>query len=596
MDPDESAQFDALMTWLHKLSGPLYGVYAWSFGVREPAWHTPPQEAADETARTIEAFDSAAALPLIRLLQAAERADLRFRLSLVTRKAVAVDGDDEVAIGQAPLWGLGRTVTEEMPQFSCRRVDLGAVDTDGDALLRILCREDREDELAIRDGKVSVPRLVSVLEPPDIARAVRGTVAPAAGTLPVREDSTYIITGGLGGLGIKVAHELCHRGARHLLLVSRSARVKDNDALAHLRAAGVDVRVIAADVSRASEIARLTTEVAKAMPPVRGVVHAAGVLHDGFLRAMEPTQYRAVTLPKIAGAWNVCRAFATAELDFLLFFSSVSATLGAPGQGNYAAANAFLDAFATWLRHRGVPATSIAWGAWADVGMAADLGRIPTGMEPMAPALAVAGMHRAAGLPWAHIIVADIRWQRFLERYAEVPGLLTELRRTAASRPGAGDGHAWATRAQPGQNGVAGEHPQLVLDIDALRQAPRHVAHERLVVALQAMVASVLGQERAPGLHDRLFDIGIDSMMALELRNRVQRAVTQPMPSTLVFDSPTIAKLASFVMEHIVGVRDSTFEEASTSEEDVSELSRQDVSELLRQELAAVEELFEEES
>ncbi len=188
----------------------------------------------------------------------------------------------------------------------------------------------------------------------------------------IREDATYLITGGLGGLGLTYARWLAKRGARHLALLSRhepSSQVED--AIHEMQAMGTEIYIGRIDVSQTKQLQAALDHIAGQMPPLRGVIHAAGVLDDGILREQSWSRFEAVMAPKIDGAWNLHQLTLTAPLDFFILFSAGAALLGSPGQSNYAAANAFLDGLAHYRQGQGMCALSINWGAWAEVGMAA---------------------------------------------------------------------------------------------------------------------------------------------------------------------------------------------------------------------------------
>jgi NADP-dependent 3-hydroxy acid dehydrogenase YdfG len=195
------------------------------------------------------------------------------------------------------------------------------------------------------------------------------------GTAQIKPDATYLITGGLGGLGLAVASWLTQQGGRHLMLVGRSGAgnlsPEGQQTLAELQAAGVEVKIAAADISQADQIAAILRQLAESMPPLRGVIHAAGVLDDGVLLQQTPQRIHTVIAPKAIGAWHLHRLTDGEALDFFVMFSSITAPFGSPGQGNYAAANAFLDGLAHHRRGLGLPALSINWGPWGQIGLAA---------------------------------------------------------------------------------------------------------------------------------------------------------------------------------------------------------------------------------
>ncbi|MGH7735956.1 MAG: SDR family oxidoreductase, partial [Gemmatimonadales bacterium] len=275
-------------------------------------------------------------------------------------------GTEPVSIAQAPVWGMGRTIGHEHPELRCTRVDLSA--GGGPEELRALFHEvwadDRELDVALRDHRRYVARLTRYDE-----------VEPAetrAGSSAFRADATYLITGGLGALGRVVATWMVEQGARHLVLMGRGAtEASAQETLDALRAAGTEVMVARGDVTRADQVAAVLESIGASMPPLRGVVHAAGVLDDGIVARLDERQLREVMAPKVQGAWNLHALTRDAALDFFVLFSSAASLLGSPGAANYAAANAFLDALAWQRRAEGRPALSIDWGPWAGLGFSA---------------------------------------------------------------------------------------------------------------------------------------------------------------------------------------------------------------------------------
>ncbi|MBI3554121.1 MAG: SDR family NAD(P)-dependent oxidoreductase [Elusimicrobia bacterium] len=281
------------------------------------------------------------------------------RLWLVTRGSQSAGAARSVAAAQAPLWGLGRVVRLEHPELRCGLVDVaGAQDARG------LCAEllaGGGGEVVLRGGARYEPRL-------ELCEPVGGGGAQAA----LSAEGTYLITGGLGGLGLLVARRLVARGARHLALLGRRAPTPEAaGVLAALRKDGAEVAAVQADAGQAAALARALASIERSMPRLRGVIHAAGALDDGMLTSLDRGRFESVMAPKGYGAWNLHALTLGRPLDFFVLFSSVKAVLGGVGQGNYAAANAFLDALAHHRRALGLPALSIDWGGWARTGMAA---------------------------------------------------------------------------------------------------------------------------------------------------------------------------------------------------------------------------------
>ncbi|MGK5638146.1 type I polyketide synthase, partial [Streptomyces sp. URMC 126] len=456
-------------------------------------------------------------------------ADERFagsRLVLLTRGAVATaPGEDVPDLAHAPVWGLARSAATENPG----RVAL--LDADGTdaaaapALLRALAAAD-EPQLAVRDGVVRVPRL---------ARAV----APAAdGPSGFGGGGTVLVTGGTGLLGRTLArHLVTAHDVRDLLLLSR--RGPDAEGAAELRdelaALGARVTVRACDVADRDALAGA---VAAAEPPVTAVVHLAGVLDDGVVAALTPDRMDTVARPKADAAWHLHELTKHQELSDFVLFSSAAGLLGTAGQANYAAANTFLDALAHHRRAHGLPALSLAWGLWAEAsGMTghladADVRRLSrAGLLPMAAdqGLALFDAAVAAGREGAALLVPARLDTAGARARAEVPALLRGLVRAPARRT------VEPAREEPLEERLAG-----------LPDAER----ERVLLELvRARLADVLGHTAPHTLDlDRGFlELGLDSLTALEFRNRLGAAAGRRLPPTLIFDHPTPAAVGRYL-------------------------------------------------
>jgi len=363
------------------------------------------------------------------------------------------------------------------------------------------------------------------------------THRPAAWQGSAQADGSYLITGGLGGLGLRVAGWLVEHGARHLALVGRKApSAQAAEAITALRGAGAEVLVLAADVALPAELASALATISATGRPLRGVFHAAGALDDGVLAQQSWQRFAKVFAPKLAGAWNLHLATRGAPLDHFVLFSSASALLGNAGQANYAAANAFLDALAHRRRADGLPALSVNWGAWGEVGMAAALasghqGQMAgRGVELIAPAKGVLALERALVGGDTQVAVLPVRWAALLEQFpaGQAPPLFAELVRATPTRPdrpaAADDGAAFRKRLA-----AAGDQRQQLL-------VERLTLHVALVMGLDP-------QATDPGRS--LSDLGIDSLMAVELKNRIDGDLRGSVPVTTLLAGPTITELVA---------------------------------------------------
>jgi len=462
------------------------------------------------------------------LAEAPLRSALALAQALVARPAplffltcdtmAAAAGDEVAGFGAAGLWGFARTLAQEHPELHPRCIDFSA-NVNAALLAAELLRPSDDDQIALRDARRFVARLRHRATP---AAAGQGRVTP---------DGTYLIVGGLGGLGVPFARWLIERGVRHLVLASRSA---PNDeakrALADLTATGAEVRVEQMDVSSAVDVARVLAGIAATRWPLRGVVHAAGVLDDGIVRQLSWDRFVRVLGPKAAGAWHLHRLTCELPLDWFVLFSSATALLGSPGQANHAAANAFQDALVHHRRARGLPAMTINWGPWSEIGAAArrEIGeRVKTkGIGTISPAKGWRVLTRLFDAMPAQAAVFPVAW-------ADVPVALT-------ASP-----YFSEVRVAPAAAAVSSEKIGSE-SLDALSPSAR-AAH--LLVEVRTQVAQVLGLD-GPGRVDPargFFTLGMDSLTSVELRNRLQTWLGRPLPSTLAFDHPTAEKAAIFL-------------------------------------------------
>lgn len=355
---------------------------------------------------------------------------------------------------------------------------------------------------------------------------------PSDEVIEFRADGTYLITGGLGGIGRAVAGWMVERGARHIVLLGRTPDVSGARAvLDAMRAGGAQVAVVGADVADADRMAAVIGSIRSTMPPLRGVVHAAGVLADTVVERLDVATLREVMAPKVSGARILDDLTRDDELDFFWMFSSAAAVLGAPGQAHYAAANAYLDALA-WRRHaEGMPALSINWGPWAEVGLATrpeqrrHLAEHGVRSLPVATATRVLSELLSVSVP--QLAVLDVDWSRWSAAAAPQP-LFGEL-----GSPPAGSA---------GSDGPAG----------TLRAADPGERRRLLETYLRELVAAKLGT--APSALDAetsLNDLGVDSLIATELRSRIQRDLDMTVPVVELLDGPSILSLTERLCDRV---------------------------------------------
>ncbi|MGA4838242.1 SDR family NAD(P)-dependent oxidoreductase [Streptomyces sp. G45] len=456
------------------------------------------------------------------------------RLVVLTQGAVSVGaGDAPTDLAAAAVWGLLRTAQTEHPD----RFVL--IDVDGtDASLRAIpaALATSESQLALREGRLHAPRLARV----------SGDTAETAAPAPFDPDKTVLITGGTGALGTLLARHLVRtHGVRKLLLVSRRGRQAGDDLAAELAELGADVTYAACDMANRAALDALLAGLPPEHP-LGAVVHCAGALDDGIVTALTPERFDRVLRPKADGAWYLHEATRGAALDAFVMFSSAVGVLGSPGQANYAAANAFLDALAGQRRAAGLPATSLAWGLWeggmADTLDEQDRARMSRGgLLPMPAEQALAHFDAAVLADRAVVVPAKLDLAGLRSRAASAPvppvfrGLVRAPLRTAAQAAGAGGDAGGLRQSLAGR--PEAEQERILLDF------------------LRGHVAAVLGHgsSDAIGIDQSFKELGFDSLSSVELRNSLNKASGMRLPSTLLFDYPTPQALAAYLRGELVG-------------------------------------------
>ncbi|ETW96824.1 MAG: hypothetical protein ETSY1_25090 [Candidatus Entotheonella factor] len=369
-----------------------------------------------------------------------------------------------------------------------------------------------------------------------VGKVVLQVSQPAASAM--RPDATYLITGGLGGLGLETMQWLIERGARHIVLTGRRVALEDiQDRLKSLQQAGVDIRIMSSDVSDPQAVADLFAHMQASMPPLRGIIHAAGVLDDGVLAQQSWPRFERVLAPKVAGAWNLHLRTQVMPLDFFVCFSSAASLLGSPGQGNYAAANAFLDALAHERRARGLPGLTINWGPWAEVGMAARSASLPReGLGQIPSAVGLQLLTYLLEQPLGQIGVWP--WHEMTRRAP------AHMHRMSLLRP-------YLSEAQVSGSGAeAGESSQV---LDQLAQLAGEERHGFLLQVLQQHVASVVGSRDADDIDamQTLLDFGLDSLMTIELKNRLEADLQVSLPAQAFAQDMTLDELVTALEMHL---------------------------------------------
>lgn len=391
-------------------------------------------------------------------------------------------------------------------------------------------------------------------------RQAPATVAPGEDdAITFRADASYVITGGLGGFGLAVARWMVERGARHLVLVGRrgTADPETQKLLNDLRQIGADIVVKKADVTREDDVAELLDTIDRELPPLRGIVHSAMVLEDALLLKLDDDLMRRVLAPKVQGAWNLHRLTRERPLDFFIMFSSLSSVFGHAGQGNYAAANLFLDILAHHRRALGLPALTVNWGYLGDVGYLAQRPQLGERLErqgvlSFTVEQGLSLLERAMQRQLTQVSVMRVDWSRW--RGLGVTGRLSPrfahlLRDRASSAAANADGPL---------------SPR-----EAVQAAPLEERRALIGSVLRDKVARILGDSSDRlDVEKSLVQLGVDSLMAVELRNWIEEELRVTLPIVELMRSPTLMRLAELVSEQWAKSEDGAGAETAGPDDD----------------------------
>ena len=491
------------------------------------------------------------------------------------------------SIAQAPIWGLGRTLALEHPELWGGLIDV-AVDSDPHVLAaRIaleMCLPDGEDQIALSENLRLVPRLLSA-QPP--------SPTPIA----IKQDASYLITGGLGGLGPHIAGWLVKSGARHLILCGRKGLPERSTweelsplhrsyqqvvAIQKLERQGTTVHVEKVDVADREQMEALFERMRLSSPPLAGIIHAAADIKFCPLREMSADALHATMRPKVEGTWLLHELSRDLPLDFFVLFSSATTLFGASRIGHYAASNQFLDFLAHWRRAAGLPALSINWGAWEEIRLLGEkrdeVGRF--GLKAMAAKLALQALSFLITGGVAQQMVADVDWE-LLKQAFETRGRRSFFEHLSA-KP------AIDQRADA-------PSPGWIEQLDRIAPEDRRELVSSLVAGETRHVLGLNAKEQLDP--DRgLFELGLDSLMSVQLKGRLEKSIGCALPATLTFTYPTVHTLTDFLLGEAlkllttgvidVGPRDESNEEQPL-DENLADLSDDEIKDLLSTELSS---------
>ncbi len=497
------------------------------------------------------------------------------QLWIGTQQAQPITGAaPQINVAQTPLWGMGQVIALEYPHLWGGLIDLDKQHISAMAMIAEMTANTGEDRVAFRNGQRYIARLMPITTPLPTPK-------------PLTCDGSYLITGGLGALGLTLAEWLIKQGARHLILTSRRGLLDQSEEkqqrIRALEAQGATITVVAADVSDYQQMAPVFATIKQNSPELRGIIHAAGVLNDSLIAQIDLENFATVLKPKVTGAWNLHQLSQDLSLDFFVCFSSMSALLGSRGQVHYAAANHFLDGLVHHRQTLGLPALSINWGPWAEGGMASqgyEQGLKRMGIEPLEPTAALQILGGLLASESRQTMVAAIDWSAF-EKIIAAKGRVVFLE---------------ALCSQDSENKANGENLR-----QKLAEIPLQRRKALLTTQLQQEVAQVLGHSGShlPEIERGFFDMGMDSLMSVELKHRLEGLLAISLPSTLAFEYPTIADVVDYLFQELFAEElDASHSSAIESEDSentttkLKGLSEAETEALMERELAQLEALL----
>jgi acyl transferase domain-containing protein/surfactin synthase thioesterase subunit/acyl carrier protein len=479
---------------------------------------------------------SGSALALFRaVIEAQSSPDTAARVWLVSRNALSASPGDVPAPAAAALWGVGRSAALEHPHNWGGLIDLEAREhpspaSDAAALLSELLYGEGEDQVALRAGRRFGARLVRA-------------AAPSESSIPFDIEGRYLITGGLGALGLKVAEWLVRRrGIKHLLLVSRRGEDDPNSLSARsaLSALGAEPIIYKADVTSEPSVRRLLDWIKTSDRPLKGIFHCAGRLDDGIIMQMDWQKFTDVTAPKIAGGWLLHELTRELDLDHLVVFSSILSLIGSAGQANYAAGNAFLDTLVARRRAEGRPALAFNWGPWDESGLATisgEKGRAiwrVRGTDYISADLGQRALDLLAGSGIGHAAITLTQWPVFFQQFTRVPALYKELQKEAPAGAATADPIADAASLK-----------------NRLQDASSSERRELLIAFVRTQAMKTLGMTDVIEADRPLRELGLDSLMSVTLVNRLESALGLRISAVKLVQGPSIAQIVDDVLPQL---------------------------------------------
>ena len=476
-------------------------------------------------------LSEACCITAVNIIQAISESDFRSSpvLEIVTHDSQNVISEDKLkGLLYSPLWGLGKVIEMEHPEFKCRMTDIDSMD-DIEMLMGEISSDSDERQIAFRNGK----RYISRLERSGSFR--NGSDV----SFKIDENGTYLITGGIGGLGILTAKFLAEKGAKHLVLTGRSDITEvSKEILNEILSMDAEVKILKADVTVREDLEKIFREIKKSGFPLKGIIHSAGVLDDAIIMNQSKDKFDRVMAPKVLGAWYLHELSKKSELEFFVMYSSVASLLGSAGQSNHSSANSFLDSLAHYRNSKGLPALSINWGVWSEIGSAAAKGADKqekiAGIKIINPVQGIKALEKALNHSSSQIGILPIDWNRFAgsSKNSFISDLLDKVSGFEGSD---------AMKTETGKDFIS-----------RLRSAPAELHTELLTDYFKKVISGIMGLDTEDLNADQpLNTIGLDSLMAIELKNKVNLELGVDLNLVRYMEETNIIQLAEELKEQL---------------------------------------------
>lgn len=474
---------------------------------------------------------------LYQLLQAITKGGYlkNTKVRILTKHVQNVKLEGEQNVSGSLLWGLAKTVSLEYPELFAGIVDMDDDAMENEAFLDSLLGTDLQ-ETVVRGQERYVCRLV-----PHKEYAKKNTSDPA---IPVHEDASYLVTGGTGAVGMVYIRQLVKEGARNFILVSRHEPGEGAQAqIKELKEQGVRICTVCGDVTRFDSIRKAVQEASEKMPPIKGVIHAAGVLHDKMMTELSWDDFQLVLEPKVAGTVYLYQVVKDCRLDFFMMLSSVTSVVGNMGQANYGCANYFMNRFASYLRKQGVPAYTFCWGPWSEGGMAVSSDAVTSNLERMGlrPIDKEQGQDMIGEFlkkPYETLLLADVDWDKLKDSMQQAKGkeaFLSEL---------------LTKKQDKAKQEESSDSKNLKEQLFKLPEGERKTF---LCEKLQDTFGKIMGFDKGQlSIEEGLSDQGADSLMMFSMNAAVNQMLQLNLTVSVFFDYPNIGKIVEYLLKDVL--------------------------------------------